>query len=1253
MKSTTSKLKLICAFPMRAMFALLTAIFVLAIGARADNIYHYKYTRGVQTYTVPAGVTSISVDAYGASGTGTGGLGGRVQSTISVSEGQRLNIYVGGVGVDGPNAVGGWNGGGGRHSNHGSSISAGGGATDIRLENTSLNDRILVAGGGGGGYGSKRGGHGGGLVGGKGEGYGATGGSQSAGGRPHQGGNDSYRFGTFGIGAHGASNNYASGSGGGGWYGGGSGDPFLLNGISWASGAETGGGGSSYTDSELSSSVVHTQGVKNGHGELIITVNAPVITVTSGTDTVGQGSTWVDAGATADGGEAVIVSGAVDTNTVGAYAITYTAGDESGNGEAGSATRIVNVVDTTLSSASFYDDISGGSIVATISSTPLGSDNYVSYDGYIYRTLLDADVNGNGKSTSAEQTYTTMPAGYSVAPDDQDIVDNVIAPYKWDVWRLCTESKAWGTLHYEAYNNTAGGLKNSTKMWEKNGGDYRIISGSSYYRLLIRAPEIATTYTLVSGTGDSDNQSFTINGNQLKINDSPNYATQPSYSIRIHVADTGGVSYERSFTLTVKSTDTTAPVITVTPGFDMVESGSSWTDAGASADTGEVVTASGAVDTSAAGTYMITYTATDGAGNVGTATRTVTVKDTTAPVITVIGGFKITKIRARQPGEVIPALMLENDKDNTWHYVKDASSSGLWDWSDISLVSFKPWAKTYTLGVSEYLTGIEYRLSPSQGGISYLKIYTYDASTESKGINDGTVLTNSAAFGQGSATILEAPPNEHIIGITGSGQKQGSGWNDSVPSVLSITTTKIVINTVGQGATWTDAGATADTGETVTSSGTVDTSVAGTYTITYAVTDAAGNVATPVTRTVTVADTMAPVITMASGTDTVEQGSTWADAGATADTGETVTASGTVDTSTIGTYTITYTATDAAGNAGTATRTVTVVADTTAPVITVASAAKRLADLVGGSLTDDGNGNYTLVSNIDLTEDLIIGSNETLFINTNIQLNISSNIHNKGIVFLTGNTDNQTTINNYGVFVNEGLVQSSNQYEYFYNMSGGKFYNLNPNQRDGVANQLYRFNAQSGSAVFDVKSAFKFGRFNSNDGSYTGDYTGGIPYEVALLDGNTVEQGGTWADPGATADTGETVTSSGTVDTSVVGSYTITYTATDAAGNAGTVTRTVTVVDIAAPVITVISGTDTIEPGVTWADAGATADTGEVVTASGTVDTSTSGTYTITYTATDAAGNVGTATRTITVGDGNFAPVGVDSSVEMSKGLVA
>ena len=75
-----------------------------------------------------------------------------------------------------------------------------------------------------------------------------------------------------------------------------------------------------------------------------------------------------------------------------------------------------------------------------------------------------------------------------------------------------------------------------------------------------------------------------------------------------------------------------------------------------------------------------------------------------------------------------------------------------------------------------------------------------------------------------------------------------------------------------------------------------------------------------------VVDATAPVITVAGDNPaTVELGATYTDAGATADGGETVTTSGTVDTSTVGTYTITYSATDAAGNTGTATRTVNVV----------------------------------------------------------------------------------------------------------------------------------------------------------------------------------------------------------------------------------------------------------------------------------------------------------------------------------------
>ena len=130
---------------------------------------------------------------------------------------------------------------------------------------------------------------------------------------------------------------------------------------------------------------------------------------------------------------------------------------------------------------------------------------------------------------------------------------------------------------------------------------------------------------------------------------------------------------------------------------------------------------------------------------------------------------------------------------------------------------------------------------------------------------------------------------------------------DIVAPVITLTGNATV--TIELGAIYTDAGATATdlSGDiTVTTSGTVDTSTIGSYIITYTATDASGNEATAVVRTVNVVDTTAPVITVTSGTDTVDQGSTWTDAGATADGGETVTASGTVDTSTIGSYIITY-----------------------------------------------------------------------------------------------------------------------------------------------------------------------------------------------------------------------------------------------------------------------------------------------------------------------------------------------------------
>ena len=63
----------------------------------------------------------------------------------------------------------------------------------------------------------------------------------------------------------------------------------------------------------------------------------------------------------------------------------------------------------------------------------------------------------------------------------------------------------------------------------------------------------------------------------------------------------------------------------------------------------------------------------------------------------------------------------------------------------------------------------------------------------------------------------------------------------------------------------------------------MNTAVAGGYTVTYNVVDSSGNAATPVTRTVTVTDSSAPVITLLGANPLpIEFGSVYTDPGATA-----------------------------------------------------------------------------------------------------------------------------------------------------------------------------------------------------------------------------------------------------------------------------------------------------------------------------------------------------------------------------------
>ena len=156
-----------------------------------------------------------------------------------------------------------------------------------------------------------------------------------------------------------------------------------------------------------------------------------------------------------------------------------------------------------------------------------------------------------------------------------------------------------------------------------------------------------------------------------------------------------------------------------------------------------------------------------------------------------------------------------------------------------------------------------------------------------------------------------------------------------------------------------------------------------------------------------------------------------------------------------------------------------------------------------------------------------------------------------------------------------------------------------------------------------------------------------IPPVITLNAANpmTIIQGDAYTEPGATAvdnrDGSVSVTIIGGIDTNTVGTYTITYSAEDSARNSNSETRTVNVVlestsDETPPVIT-LNGANpmTITEGDTYTEPGAIAlddrDGSVNVTISGSVDTNTVGTYTITYKAEDAAGNTASETRTVNV----------------------
>ena len=186
-------------------------------------------TGGQQTFTVPAGVSTLSAAAVGGTGggdgsTARGGSGARASAVLSVSPGQLLYVEVGGNGGSGAGSgAGGFNGGG----NGGSGAGGGGGASDVRTTpigtSTSPASRLIVAGGGGGGASGAGGGNAGADGTGAGGGKAASQTAGGAGGSSTATGSVPGGAGALGTGGAGASGAITGAGGGGGLFGGGGG----------------------------------------------------------------------------------------------------------------------------------------------------------------------------------------------------------------------------------------------------------------------------------------------------------------------------------------------------------------------------------------------------------------------------------------------------------------------------------------------------------------------------------------------------------------------------------------------------------------------------------------------------------------------------------------------------------------------------------------------------------------------------------------------------------------------------------------------------------------------------------------------------------------------------------------------------------------------------------------------------------------------------------------------------------------------
>jgi concanavalin A-like lectin/glucanase superfamily protein/surface protein with Ig-like domain/type IX secretion system substrate protein len=384
----------------------------------------------------------------------------------------------------------------------------------------------------------------------------------------------------------------------------------------------------------------------------VVDNTAPVISLNGAANiTVNAFLPYTDAGATATDNcvaPSVTVGGTVDTNTLGTYTLTYDAVDASGN-NATQVTRTVTVADATPPTVVTQDITVNLDASGNASITPQQIDNGSSDDSGTVTLSLDkmnftcADVAGGGTCNANSLSFNGT--GIALANSGTGITDISNNGFTLESWVYPTAYGLNSIIRKTGdYNLYLNGSVLTAEVWADASSNWKIVTGPSGVAL--------NQWTHVAFTWDGSSGQFYVNGVQSAGTVTVNSTINGSEALGIgsstiyHQSFRGQIDDVRIWSVARSATDINSAKSTCLSGnetglaaYYKIASGTGniLTDYSINGNTatisGPTWSTNAPTQTSQGTGNTVTLTATDPSGNSATGTATVTVLDTTAPMV--------------------------------------------------------------------------------------------------------------------------------------------------------------------------------------------------------------------------------------------------------------------------------------------------------------------------------------------------------------------------------------------------------------------------------------------------------------------------------------------------------------------------------------------------------------------------------------------------------------------------------------------